>query len=615
MYTFITHIPQSLSQMIALTSWSYPLHSLITQEQINSLISFSCQHVTSAPPSSSSGKTPGSLEWGQRAVQCLLIDILHHGEIKPYFESMNKSFNSKMDVREKMTTSSTSPDKSATDAEDKDEDKLPSHDEQELKRMGQMFDKAPLEFPQILLSCGEVEIPLNRRTWKGRKGLEVLKKQREKEKKKLQEAKKKGEGAATTTTTKSAVAIPEESEEGAVPAAKDGEATTQAGAKLTVSVTKKVEKPTLEQEAEDNKVVKVKDPESVGGISVSDLKRYLRQTYLQGDFEHMVDFPPPEKHSYGLAMHNPLPPSLTPSPYISYIISNCIDYRVLSSLEISAELELQLLAKKVYESVLHSLLHSRPTPDPVAEALSGELSPEEEKGMFLESDESGPFTASTSMLTLAIEQLLEKALTPQSNLDLVSVLEFCNDLNSLLPVSSPLLPKRLKYGKDLGGKQSSEPSLPPRGVQLTIKNKQGMPDSDYAFTVPPVCSREILSLLLNCLANTQTPSSKMWQIGLSVLHTSLRYLWYFVAEKKGAIDVDYDKLLSVFVKLFSSRMDSVELCEANLTQLLTDIVVIKLERGHGKGAWYGIGLLLELLISILDKRYFFFYMYIVRTYR
>ena len=503
---------------------------------------------------------------------------------------MNKSFKGNMDIGEKPTSS---PSKSAA-GEDKDEDKLPPHDEQELKRMGQMFDKAPLEFPQILLSCGEVEIPLNRRTWKGRKGMEVLKKQREKEKKKLQEAKEKGEGAKIA-------AIPEEIEDGS--AVKDGEA-TKAATEVAVSETQKDEKTTLEQEAEENKVVKVKDPESVGGISASDLKRYLRQTYLQGDFEHMVDFPPPEKHSYGLAMHNPLPPSLTPSPYLSYIISNCIDYRVLSSLEISAELELQLLAKKVYESVLHSLLHARPTPDPVAEALSGELSPEEEKGMFLESDESGPFAASTSMLTQAIEQLLQKALTPQSNLDLVSVLEFCNDLNSLLPVSSPLLPKQHKYGKDLSGKQS-ETSFPLRGVQLTIKNKQGMPDSDYPFTVPPVCSKEILSLLLNCLANTQTPSSKMWQISLSVLHTSLRYLWFFVAEKKGTIDVNYNKLLSVFVKLFSSRVDAVELHEANLTKLLTDIVVIKLERGHGKGAWYGIGLLLELLISILDKRYIF----------
>ncbi len=498
---------------------------------------------------------------------------------------MNKSLSSKIDIGEKVTTSS-SPNKSTAVDDDKDDDKLPLHDEQELKQMGKMFDKAPLEVPQILLSCGEVEIPLNRRTWKGRKGLEEMKKQREKEKKKAKE-KEKG-GAAKIGT------IPEEGS--ASP--KDGEATK-----------KKVEKASLEKEAEEStKVVKAKDPESVGGVSIADLKRYLRQTYLQGDFEHMVDFPPPERGSYGLALHNPLPPTCSPSPYLSYIISNCIDYRVLSSLEVSAELELQLLARKVYESVLHSLLHARPTPDPVAEALSGELSPEEEKGMFLENDESDPFAASTTMLTLAVEQLLERALTPQSNLDLVSVLEFCNDLNSLLPVSSPHLPKRPhKHCKDVGvsgsGKQSETTSLPPlRGVQLTIKNKQGTPDSDYPFTVPPICSTEILSLLLNCLTNTQTPSSKMWQIGLSVLHTSLRYLWYFVAEKKGAIDVDYDKLLGVFVKLFSSRLDAVELREANLTQLLTDIMVIKLERGHGKGAWYGIGLLLELLITILDKR-------------
>ena len=476
--------------------------------------------------------------------------------------------------------------------DDDKEDKLPPHDEQELKRMGKMFDKAPLEFPQILLSCGEVEIPLNRRTWKGRKGMEELKKQREKEKKKLQEAKEKGEGSKFE-------AIPEESHDGAEAKAVETKVATEGGEDKTTKDNETSLVP-LEQEAEEGKVAKAKEPESVGGLTVSELKRYLRLTYLQGDFEHMVDFPPPEKYSYGLALHNPLPPSLTPAPYLSYIISNCIDYRVLSSLEVSAELELQLLAKKVYESVLHSLLHARPTPDPVTEALStGELSPITEEGMSLESDESGPFATSTNMLTQAVEQLLEKALTPQSNLDLVSVLEFCNDLNSLLPVSSPLLPKQQKE-KYVSGKL--ETPVPTRGVQLTIKNRQGKPDSEYPFTVPPVCSKEILSLLLNCLVNTQTPSSKMWQIGLSVLHTSLRYLWFFVAEMKGAIDVEYDKLLAVFVKLFSSRVDAVELREANLTQLLTDIVIMKLERGHGKGEWYGIGLLLELMVKILDKR-------------
>ena len=58
-----------------------------------------------------------------------------------------------------------------------------------------MFNKVPLEFPQILLSCGEVEIPLNRRTWKGRGGLEEMKRQAHKEKNsKLHEAREKKNG-------------------------------------------------------------------------------------------------------------------------------------------------------------------------------------------------------------------------------------------------------------------------------------------------------------------------------------------------------------------------------------------------------------------------------------
>ena len=47
-----------------------------------------------------------------------------------------------------------------------------------------MFNKALLEFPRILLSCGEVEIPLNRQMWKERRGLEEMKRQEDKEKKK-----------------------------------------------------------------------------------------------------------------------------------------------------------------------------------------------------------------------------------------------------------------------------------------------------------------------------------------------------------------------------------------------------------------------------------------------
>ena len=246
-------------------------------------------------------------------------------------------------------------------------------------------------------------------------------------------------------------------------------------------------------------------------------------TYLQGDFEHMVDFPPPEKHSYGVAMHNPPPTSLVQLPYNSFIISNSIDYRIFSSHEISSELELQQLAKKVYESVLHSLLHARPTPDTIADTLSGELSPVDEKGDFLEGDEhEGPFAVSTSMLTSAIEQLLEKARVPQSNLDLVSILEFCNDLNSLLPISSPPDPKE-GATKQLEP-PASAPSLPPRGVKPTAGSKQESTENQYPFTVAPVCSRRILSLLLSCLSSTQNPSSKMWQVSISLLHLSLIHI-------------------------------------------------------------------------------------------
>ena len=357
--------------------------------------------------------------------------------------------------------------------------------------------------------------------------------------------------------------------------------------------------------------MKARDVETIGGINITDLKRYLRLTYLQGDFEHMVDFPPPEKHSYGVAMHNPLPVSLVQPPYASYIISNSFDYRIHSSLEISAELELQQLAKRVYESVLHSLLHARPTPDSANETLSGQVSPVMgvEKDVLVEDREvEEPFAVSINMLTQAIEQLLAKALTPQSNLDLVSVLEFSNDLNSLLPVYSSLVPRRLleeQVAKKLPPDTPGPPTFPQLGLQLAYDSKLGGEHEDYIFpfTVAPVTSKKILSLLLDYLLNTQTPSAKMWRISISVMRMALRYLWYFDSAKKVPIDVDYEKLLAVFMKLFLSRIDAVELRESNLTQLLYDIIITKFDRGKGcEESWYGTHLLFDLTVRMLEKR-------------
>ena len=587
--------------MVALTSWSYPLHSLISQEQLSSLIAFSCQHLS--PPSSS--KTPGSLEWGQRAVQCLLIDIIHHGEIKPYFESLNKPYlhgeaiHGEAIFEEKSSPTSSTLTKSP-DEEKKEVEKVPTHDEQELKRMDKMFNKAPIELPQILLSCGEVEIPLNRRTWKGRKGMEELKKLAEKEKNKLQEEKEK---IVKEEGSKQPV-IPEETQEvkGEAKATDEG---VVGEAKESSSVKGEATSPIQEEAKEkETKVVKTKDVHSVGGLKVSDLKRYLRLTYLQGDFEHMVDFPPPEKHSYGIAMHNPIPSSIIPHSYSSFIISNSFDYRVNSSLEISAELELQQLAKKVYESVLHSLLHARPTPDPTRETWSGEMSPVimGKDDILLGGDEMAPFAVSTDLLTHSIEQLLTRALTPQSNLDLVSVMEFCNDINSLLPISSPLLPK-----PSSGYRYFDAPASIAASHGSTMKFKGvGKPwEHLYPFIVAPISSKMILSLVSDCLLKTQAPSSKMWLIGISLLRASIRYLWFFVHEMKTPVDIDYHQMLAVFVKLFSSRLEAIEMGDIKMNHLLIDLAHIKFVRKgeNGDVILHGIYHHMELLTKLIEKRF------------
>ena len=255
----------------------------------------------------------------------------------------------------------------------------------------------------------------------------------------------------------------------------------------------------------------------------------------------------------------------TQLPYQSFIISNTIDSRLLHSTELPAELALQCTARKVYESVLVALMNARPIPPGDLGVKGEEMSPDQE-----------PNASSGEMLCKSIEQLLEKAMSPQSNIDLVSVLEFWNELNSVSESS--------------GRRGDGNKMTPPLAEKKERLNTCGL----------PLCSKHMLQLLLDNLLAPSPPCSRMWQLGLSLIHTA-------VGQSQG-YTVDSDQLLDVLVKLFSggeqvSGTDSIQ--ASSVSTFLVDLVPLCVGRsgldGMGREERLGVHLLLEVLITVLEN--------------
>ena len=83
--TSLLSLLQSLSQLVVLSGHKFALHSLLSQRQLDQLLTFCCQRSYSYD---GGGSGRGSLEWSQRALQCLLINTLYHGEIAPHLKGL-----------------------------------------------------------------------------------------------------------------------------------------------------------------------------------------------------------------------------------------------------------------------------------------------------------------------------------------------------------------------------------------------------------------------------------------------------------------------------------------------------------------------------------------------
>ena len=61
------------------TKWAYPLHTLLTEEDLQSFITFATVNVAS----SDSPELTSSLEWQRRTLQSLFTALLYYGEVRP----------------------------------------------------------------------------------------------------------------------------------------------------------------------------------------------------------------------------------------------------------------------------------------------------------------------------------------------------------------------------------------------------------------------------------------------------------------------------------------------------------------------------------------------------
>ena len=117
------------------------------------------------------------------------------------------------------------------------------------------------------------------------------------------------------------------------------------------------------------------------------------------------------------------------------------------------------------------------------------------------------------------------------------------------------------------------------------------------FSGLPIYSTHVLSLLLDSLLVSSSPASaRVWQLAISLLHTTLRHMSATVAE--GIADIDANKLMKVLVKLFSSSSDTGGIQPSAVTAILMELAPLRLA-GHEEEK--GACLLLEVLVTLLEN--------------
>ena len=320
-------------------------------------------------------------------------------------------------------------------------------------------------------------------------------------------------------------------------------------------------------------------------------KHYFKKSskYAPGDYTE-VPMPRP------LSDHAPSSKSSveagsTGHRYKSYLISGCLDHRLHSSLEYPVELGLQRLVQEQYQAVMTSLVTATPPSAPPPVGSGGE-------GVRREGGEgvTGGLGEVCAFVCKSLEDLLDSTTQTRPGINLVSLLQFWMELNSLLP-----------------------PRRPPGRPGGSLPTFPGVGGATETIVDPPHLlfgSTKILTTLIECLSHAPCDHAHSrdatWQIGLALVHQFVRHLSTDHTPSHPPSLPLHPSQLSQFLLAYFLSGDGprhMGVARGVVSNLLKELVPLSLmgvtcegvtsEGGEGvKGAH----VLLQVLLDLLEKR-------------
>lgn len=301
--------------------------------------------------------------------------------------------------------------------------------------------------------------------------------------------------------------------------------------------------------------------------------------YAPGDYTEVPSFSAPPGGSSV--------PDFDQLPYSLYIISGTVDSRLLTSLELTAELELQCTARRVYESILWALALARPLTSSPEDSV-----PRCTRAAARGCPDPAHSVEATGMLLRAVESTLERARTSHCKLDIVPLLELWVWLNSL------------DWHPDFEVQRSSAAR---RGVAGHAESNL----QSNGKTALGVFSDRTLGLLMDLVLATANLNldSRLCHLIIALFHSVLKHL-KSMAGGSSSFDfvVDVEKFSDVVARLCSDWPE----CSASegpvLVTFFTDLLCVRVVDCCGrKEPQYGILLLLDILSVIMEDRWVFLF--------
>ena len=289
-------------------------------------------------------------------------------------------------------------------------------------------------------------------------------------------------------------------------------------------------------------------------------KKYSMK-YAPGDYTN-VPMPCPPDHTPADASND-----LDINPYHTYLISSTVDYRLRYSLEYPIELSLQNIAHIQYEAVMRSLL----TASPPAALKNDEERKKEKKECGLGLGIVSDLNEVCIFVCNSLETLLKTTVggasshSSSSSVDVVSLLKFWHELNTIYPTSPSSL----------------------------LKQSEGQsPTTSHVV----FCSTSVLTSLIDCLNHapsdhthsdhTHLLSDAKWQIGLTLLNQFITRLYSSsnsssLQHDRGFQPLHFQALKQLLIAYFLSgdRKQEVGVEEGVVLSLLKQLVSLDVIAG------------------------------------